>query len=649
MSQLDDLKLNESKIKTQIGATKEKLEKDKIEIVKFEKELEKILEFKDKLAKLTINLSDIERLEDDIISLQNNINQRTDYKTEHKQKEDKYEKLNKEYKAIKQDYEDKEEAFKRNQAGILAKDLVDNTPCPVCGSINHPSLALIDETDISEKVVEEAKVKYLASMEANELALSNVKKYNDLINHMDSQIIKPIALKILGTQDESIDDIQKKVLEKIDIVSKQKIKLSEEIAQISKIVELEDYNKKQIEGLKLDIEANTATKENKDAELRNIEIQIKGIESNKEIISKEFEGEIKTTKQLNHEIDDKTNKLQKLKEALETSKDIYERANNNLSAVNANLLSKENDIKLAAKEREESLEVFQHKVIELGFENGKEYTSSKLSEEEIDKLMGEIKTYEDKLLTNKNDKNRLIKETENLKIANLDELKDSIVTLKATKIQIEIQDKNLYSKISNNKNVLQDTISYSSKIESKENEYSMIGSLALEVNGDNPRKMSLERYVLAAYFEDIILAANLRLGDMTGNQYQLFRKEEIGDARMQQGLELEVLDNYTGKKRSVTTLSGGEGFKASLALALGLADVVQSYAGGIQLDTMFIDEGFGTLDPESLDAAIDCLVDLQNDGRVVGIISHVEELKERIPAHLHVTATQNGSKAVFRV
>ncbi len=94
-------------------------------------------------------------------------------------------------------------------------------------------------------------------------------------------------------------------------------------------------------------------------------------------------------------------------------------------------------------------------------------------------------------------------------------------------------------------------------------------------------------------------------------------------------------------------MSGGEGFKASLALALGLADVVQGYAGGIQLDTMFIDEGFGTLDPESLDAAIECLVDLKNDGRIVGIISHVEELKERIPTHLNVEATSEGSKVRF--
>ena len=136
---------------------------------------------------------------------------------------------------------------------------------------------------------------------------------------------------------------------------------------------------------------------------------------------------------------------------------------------------------------------------------------------------------------------------------------------------------------------------------------------------------------------------------MTNNRFELLRKEDIGDKRKGQGLDLEVFDNYTGKARDVKTLSGGESFKASLSMALGLADVVQRYSGGIQLDTMFIDEGFGTLDPESLDNAVECLVNLQSDGRVVGIISHVQELKDRIEVKLEVSSTNKGSTAVFKV
>ena len=135
---------------------------------------------------------------------------------------------------------------------------------------------------------------------------------------------------------------------------------------------------------------------------------------------------------------------------------------------------------------------------------------------------------------------------------------------------------------------------------------------------------------------------------MTGERFILKRKEDKGKGTAQQGLELEVYDNYTGKCRHVKTLSGGESFKASLSLALGLSDVVQANAGGISLDTIFIDEGFGTLDSESLDNAISSLIALQKGGRLVGIISHVPELKERIEAKLEIKSSLEGSSAEFK-
>ena len=184
-------------------------------------------------------------------------------------------------------------------------------------------------------------------------------------------------------------------------------------------------------------------------------------------------------------------------------------------------------------------------------------------------------------------------------------------------------------------------------ISDQEEKYSKVAELARVVNGDNAERVTFERYVLAAYFDEIIEAANSRLYKMAGGRFILRRKEEKGKGRKQEGLELEVFDNYTGKARHVKTLSGGEGFKASLCLALGLADVIQAYAGGINLDTMFVDEGFGTLDPESLDNAIQCLIDLQQGGRLVGIISHVPELKERIDARLEITPAREGSRAKF--
>ena len=167
-------------------------------------------------------------------------------------------------------------------------------------------------------------------------------------------------------------------------------------------------------------------------------------------------------------------------------------------------------------------------------------------------------------------------------------------------------------------------------------------------NGENAKRLTFERYVLAAFLDDVLHMANYRLEKMTG-RYQLKRKEEVTHRGRQSGLEIEVFDAFTGKTRSIHTLSGGEGFKSALAMALGLSEVVSSYAGGIELDMLFIDEGFGTLDPESLDAAIDCIMDLQAKGKIIGIISHVSELKERIPAKLEVRQTPKGSYTEYRV
>lgn len=179
--------------------------------------------------------------------------------------------------------------------------------------------------------------------------------------------------------------------------------------------------------------------------------------------------------------------------------------------------------------------------------------------------------------------------------------------------------------------------------------YRTVGRLAEVANGTNAYNMHFQTYVLRSLLQDVIDAANARLLVMSRGQYRLQPKKDIADHRRSAGLDLDVFDEYTGYERPMATLSGGESFLASLSLALGLADVVTGYAGGTRLDTIFIDEGFGTLDSETLDLAIRALLDLQKGGRLVGIISHVEELKERIDARLEITKGKNGSKAEFVV
>ena len=161
------------------------------------------------------------------------------------------------------------------------------------------------------------------------------------------------------------------------------------------------------------------------------------------------------------------------------------------------------------------------------------------------------------------------------------------------------------------------------------------------------KNVTFERYVLGAILDEVVYAANLRLQKMSRSRYSLERSDYTGGGRGKQGLDLAVMDAFTGQSRPANTLSGGETFLASMALALGLADVIQSYAGGIHMDTMFIDEGFGTLDPDTLELAMETLVQLQSSGRFIGMISHVPELKTRIPAHLEVTRGDEGSTAKF--
>ena len=166
----------------------------------------------------------------------------------------------------------------------------------------------------------------------------------------------------------------------------------------------------------------------------------------------------------------------------------------------------------------------------------------------------------------------------------------------------------------------------------KEREYSSVKSLSDTANGNisSKERIQLETYVQMHYFDRILQRANTRLAVLTEGQYDLVRRAEADNKRSQSGLELDVIDHYNGSIRSVKSLSGGESFKASLALALGLADEIQYSAGGIRLDTMFIDEGFGSLDDESLNQAMAALNDLAEGNRLVGIISHVGELKRRI-------------------
>lgn len=174
----------------------------------------------------------------------------------------------------------------------------------------------------------------------------------------------------------------------------------------------------------------------------------------------------------------------------------------------------------------------------------------------------------------------------------------------------------------------------------------MISLAGLAKGTDGQRRVALTTYVLRHWFGQVVAAANVRLSAMSSGRYELRRTDEAGSRRERAGLTLAVIDRHTGAERSPRSLSGGETFYTSLALALGLADVVKAEAGGVDLDTLFIDEGFGALDSDTLDQVMAVIDELRDRGRVVGIVSHLADLKERVPERLEVRRLPNGSSTV---
>ncbi len=219
--------------------------------------------------------------------------------------------------------------------------------------------------------------------------------------------------------------------------------------------------------------------------------------------------------------------------------------------------------------------------------------------------------------------------------------------LQSQKAVLTAKRQELHTRLSKNQDILDHLHTQSSRIRDVESRWTWVRALSATANGNisGKEKIMLETYVQMTFFDRIIARANTRFLMMSGGQYELKRRVEAENNRSQSGLELDVIDHYNGSERSVKTLSGGESFQASLSLALGLSDEIQSSAGGIRLDTMFVDEGFGALDEDSLDQAIKALSRLSSGNRLVGIISHVAELQDRIDRQIVVTKDRSGGSS----
>lgn len=484
-------------------------------------------------------------------------------------------------------YEHMYEAFLKEQAGILAENLSAGCPCPVCGSTVHPDPAKLSDHAVTELEVEQAKKTRAAAEEKRDMAYAAFEAEKTEKQKLAQAVEKEEADFVLA---QTIAKQQRKEAEQ-NYVSLQKI--AEQIREKLVYPSLAEA-KKQYAAMQKALEA------------------------------------------AEQEIERKRQKVSELAEAMNTLK-------------GQKLAEEENQKtakKLAAKTEKEYAKLLEKS----GFVSEETYHLAILPERSRSKLEREEKEYESQCLRQQSEQKLLEKQVSGKTYTDTTELNEQLKAEKQALKEAEKTYMELHTAYENDRSVLQNCAVYLEKGKKLESEDQVIKSLSKTANGrlSGSAKIDFETYIQRQYFKQIIHEANKRLLTMSNHQFILKLKEEANTGRKtNEGLDLSVYSLVTDSERDVKTLSGGESFLAALAMALGLSDIVERSAGAIHPDMMFIDEGFGSLDAQSRQQAIEVLAELAGDSRMVGIISHVTELKEQIDRKLVVSRTDKGSRAVW--
>ena len=344
-------------------------------------------------------------------------------------------------------------------------------------------------------------------------------------------------------------------------------------------------------------------------------------------------------------IDDISNEAKAILDAISKAEDDKKKADERLAGIKAALNTLKDSLAVGNSEREELKKQLDEAVRKEQFESVDEMLKYVITEECLSDNEAQIHEYKQKVLTNEARLKEADRDAKGRKWIDADSLNE-LCRQQDTAVR-ELRDRQniINNRLDNNKDKHNNILKKKSLYEKARQENNVCKRLYDLVKGQTGNgKITLEQYIQAAGFDRIIMAANRRLLPMSDGQFELYRQEESLGKKSNTFLDLEVLDNYTGHRRPVGNLSGGESFKASLSLALGLSDTVSSNLGGIQMDALFIDEGFGTLDKKSIDNAMDILMNLSGKNKLVGIISHREELKENIPQQIRITKTKDGSR-----
>ena len=479
-----------------------------------------------------------------------------------------------EYGALENEYNQIYIAFFNEQAGIIADELKDGEPCPVCGSTSHPNLARKSENAPSQADVESAQNLVKKAQEKADKARDTASALKSRVDEIAANV-KSAAKKLFGTDDNVFDD----------------------------------YN------------------------------------SNINALKKEYDRTLALLKTAN----EKLNLYKKLDKEIPKIQEKQKSLSDEISTLNTQKASDEAFISENTKRVTSIKSELDFESADIAKDKLKEYTNlSNDIKNAIEKSKNAFDDIKSKYDTQKGTKASLENALKEFKEIDLASLNEKSLKLNEHKKDVDETAKLLYSRIENNKSRVDDISKKRDILKGYDDKYVWLKALSETANGDisGKEKITLETFVQMTYFDSIIRKANIRLLTMSDGQYELVRRSDAETLKKNEGLALDVIDHFNASTRSVSTLSGGESFMASLCLALGLSDEIQSSNGGIKLDTMFVDEGFGSLDGEALDRALSALTSLSQGNRLVGIISHVDALCDRIDNKIVITKDRTiGSNA----
>ena len=535
-----------------------------------------------------------------------------------------------------------EHLMAEGRAFELVHLVVDNEPCPVCGSTEHPQLASKPELYPTKEEVEEARAVRDGALQKRASEIGQKETLSFRLHELDEQVKDQVS-KLKSSIDNFSEDVFDSIQQGLASQMEQLTALRRDTEQLSEIITKNEYDL--IEGkdtlAKLEIGHNELLND-----LHDVAVQISSVQAKIDGLSKilpttDLDSWHKQIESLETEINTYDEQLKLCKSSLDAAKEQLNAKLGRLEILFAQV-----------QEETKNLDGFYQEYV-------KSLQSIPVSEDDfiaalgdykaLDAFRTELHALEEAFSTAQAVYDAALKHAQSV-IEPSDTISDEVYDTAVEKRDNLVGSLAAWDKETKH---IETTLASLETLEQAmgeaREEVTFLSRLNDLANGGEQgfKNVTFERYVLGAILDEVVYAANLRLQTMSRNRYSLERSDYTGGGRGKQGLDLAVMDAFTGQSRPANTLSGGETFLASMALALGLADVIQSYAGGIHMDTMFIDEGFGTLDPDTLELAMETLVQLQSSGRLIGMISHVPELKTRIPAHLEVTRGDDGSTAKF--